>query len=243
MIKTLPDELKEILVKHSVPTYKWINITGFIKSGKTEFCTKLSKEVETLYFDFEKGTKQYLGNFVHIEDYKDFCTKFVILEKAIQEKLLSPKIIVLDPINALAESITRWYMKKEGITNLGDVPYGQGWSDTRDIMINIISKLFKLSELLVTVTHVKLNVLNEGRSNMSFLDMDLPGKTKQWIQATSDAHAIFSRATNEKDESYLNVSFDSSNPNEISFAGSRVKEFYNINNGNDFLNIILKKFY
>lgn len=240
MINIFKDLNLNIETIHTIPQYKWINITGFMKAGKTEFCINLANKLRTIYFDLERGTKPYIGTFIDVDNLTMFREKMSLITNNIEK--LKPQLIIIDPIDRLADMIAKWYLKDKNIDNLGDIPYGQGWATTRDILKNLINHCFTLVPLLITVTHVKLSILDESRNNVTFLDMDLPGKTKQYVQAVADGHAIFSRAENEKKENYLKITFDNSSPSILSFAGSRIKEFYSVKNAEDLHKIILNNF-
>ena len=225
---------------NKVPTYKWINITGSVKSGKTEFCVNLAQDLRTIYFDFEKGTKTYVGSFIDVNNLPDLRTKMNKIVKNIET--IKPDVIVLDPIDKLSDMITKWYCQDKGIAELSEMPYGSGWSDTRDILFNFITQCFKIAPLLITITHLKLASSEVTTNNITYLDMDLSGKTKRMVHDTADAHCIFKPEKNEAGEYVLGVSFDASSTSTFAFGGSRVKEFYNIKSVEGLKKEILNKF-
>ena len=225
---------------NTTPSYHWINVTGFTKSGKTEFLTNLSKELRIAHFDLEHGTDPYVGSFLKASSFSEFDSKLIWLSENIAT--IKPDIIAIDPLDKLVDMIAKSYMADKGIENLSEMPYGQGWSDTRDILQSRMNFMFTLAPLVITVTHVKLSILDENRKNITYLDMDLPGKTKAWVQTTADAHAIFMRDKDPEGESYLKVSVDLSSPTTISFGGCRVKSFYKIHLVEELIEEIKKKF-
>jgi hypothetical protein len=230
----------DIATINKEPSYKWINITGSVKSGKTEFCVNLSKELRTVYFDFEKGSKAYVGSFIDVDNLPDLRSKMVRVLENIEA--INPDVIVLDPIDKLANMISKWYCQDKGIEDLSEMPYGSGWSGTRDILFNFINTCFKIAPLLITVTHLKLASSDVTTKNVTYLDMDLPGKTKRMVHDTADAHCIFKPEKDDDGKHYLGVSFDASSTSSFGFGGSRVKDFYNIKTADDLMKQVLKKF-
>jgi len=225
---------------NAIPTYHWINITGFMKSGKTEFCTNLAQDLRVVHIDLESGTDPYVGSFLKASNYAEFKERATWLHRNIET--IRPDVIVIDPLDKLADMIAKDYMVEKNIENLSEMPYGQGWSDTRDRLSSIMYNMFRLAPLVLTITHVKLSILDDARKNITFLDMDLPGKTKAWVQSTADGHALFLREKDEEGNSFLKVTFDHSSPSVISFGGGRIKAFYEIENAEQFLEEIKKKF-
>lgn len=221
------------------PQWNWLNITGPTKSGKTEFCVNLMKDLKTLYFDFEQGTVAYPGQFITVDSMEEFREKFALAaEFAEKEK---PDLIVIDPLDAVEDMIVKDYMKQENITNLGDVPYGQGWADVRNKLQSVIQAMIRLPiSKLITVTHVKLQILDEKRGNVTFLDMNLTGKTKMFVQSKAEGHCIFKRIRNEEGESILAIDFDGTSPGELSFAGSRYKPFHEVNTPEELKQLIIQ---
>lgn len=219
------------------PTLKWINITGAVKTGKTEFCVNLAEKLRTVYVDLEYGTKAYKGSFIEASNFVELRQKMMWVEANLDK--IKPQVIVLDPIDKLADMITQYYLRENLIDNLGDVPFGKGWSDTRDILSNFINKCFEIAPLVITITHLKLSTSEVATSNITYLDMDLPGKTKSYVQNTVDSHIIFRRAVDDDGKPYLSVSVDPSSTNDLSFGGSRWKEMYDLKDSNDLMDFIL----
>jgi len=240
LINVFKDIEGDIAQIHDKPSYKWVNITGSVKSGKTEFCVELAKKLRTVYIDLEKGTKAYVGSFLEVDTLSDLRSKMALIGKNIE--IIKPDIIVLDPIDKLADMISKWYCNDKGIADLSEMPFGKGWGDTRDIMFNIINHCFSLAPLLITITHLKLSASEIATSNITYLDMDLPGKSKRMVQDTADVHAIFRRQNDEEGKSYLGATVDASSTSDLAFGGSRIKDFYAIKTAKELSNLILKSF-
>jgi len=234
MTKTNTDLFTERLA----PDWNWLNITGTTKSVKTEFCKRLKDKLNILYFDFEDGTISYPGKFITVHDMNEFRTKFALASEYAVENF--PDLVVLDPLDALEDMIIKDYMAEKNIENLGEIPYGQGWADIRNKLQSVILASLRLSPKLISITHIKLTILDESRKNISFLDMNLSGKTKAFVQKKADGHCIFKRIQNEESESVLDVSFDNSSPDELSFAGSRYKPFHEVKTPSELHNLIIK---
>lgn len=230
----------DIVTIHDKPSYKWINITGSVKSGKTEFCVSLAEKLRTVYFDLEKGTKAYIGSFLDVKNLTDLRLKTAEILKNLES--IKPDVIVVDPLDKLADMITEWYCDDKGIENLSEMPFGTGWSDTKDIMFNFINKCFQIAPLVITITHLKLSASEVATNNITYLDMDLPGKSKAMVQNVADVHAIFKRQKDTEGAPYLGVSVDASSTTDLAFGGSRIKDFYNITNANDLHELILQNF-
>lgn len=230
----------EMVQIHDKPSYKWINITGSVKAGKTEFCVSLASKLRTIYIDLEKGSKAYVGSFLEVGSLPDLRSNMAVISKNIAT--IKPDVIVLDPIDKLADMISKWYCNDMGIKDLSEMPFGKGWSDTRDIMFNIINHCFSLAPLLITVTHLKISASEVATNNITYLDMDLPGKSKRMVQDTADVHAIFKRQKDEEGSSYLGVTVDASSTTDLAFGGSRIKDFYQVTNAKELHELILKNF-
>ncbi len=240
MINVFENVEEGLVTQNAVPTYHWINITGFNKSGKTEFCHNLAQKLRVVHVDLEHGTDPYIGSFLKANNHAEFINQMKWVRDNLE--IIKPDILVIDPLDKLSDMISRAYMVEKNIDNLADMPYGQGWSDCRDRLENIMFGAFTVAPLVLTITHVKLSILDENRKNITYLDMDLPGKTKAWVQKTSDAHALFLREKDEEGNSFLRVTFDYSSPSVISFGGGRIKSFYEVETAEDFEKEILKKF-
>nr|MBC8526606.1 AAA family ATPase [Candidatus Cloacimonadota bacterium] len=221
------------------PGWNWLNITGPHKSGKTEFCVDLTKELKTFYFDFENGTVAYPGKFITIGSMAEFREKFAMASELAESE--TPDLVVLDPIDALEDMIVADYMKEQNIENLGEIPYGQGWADVRNKLQEVIQASMRLAaSKLITITHVKLQILGEKRGNITFLDMNLTGKTKMFVQTKADGHCIFKRVKNDNGDSILAVDFDGTSTDEMSFAGSRFKKFHEVTTPQELKELIIK---
>jgi len=229
-----------IVSDNPFPTYHWVNITGFTKCGKTKFIYDLAQELRIAHFDLEHGTDAYVGQFIKCNNFKEFRQKSAWLQQNLAT--IRPDVIVTDPLDVLADMIAKDYMKEKGIDSLSEMPYGQGWSDCRDILSNAIRFLQSLAPLVITITHLKVNIGGESRGNITYLDMDLPGQTKAWVQNTCDVHAVFVRAKNDEGGTYLKVMFENTATTEISFGGGRIPEFYDATTAELFKEQILNKF-
>ena len=196
------------------------------------------ERAKNILFRFEEGTIAYPGKFITVSSMKDFRTKFAMASELAETN--PPDLIVLDPIDALEDMIVQDYMSEQNIQNLGDIPYGQGWADVRNKLQAVIQALMRLSApKLITITHVKIQILDEKRGNVTFLDMNLTGKTKMFVQSKADGHCIFKRVKNDDGDSILAIDFDGTSPNEMSFAGSRFKKFHEITTPQDLKQLII----
>lgn len=242
MVRNIYASIEDVSVisDNPFPSYHWINITGFTKCGKTKFLYDLSQNLRVVHFDLEHGTDAYVGQFLKCNTFKEFREKSAWLQKNIDK--IKPDIIAIDPLDVLTDMIAKDYMTTKGIENLGEMPYGSGWADCRDILNNTIRFLQSLAPLIITVTHLKVNIGGESRGNITYLDMDLPGQTKAWVQNTCDVHAVFVRDKDDNGDPYLKVMFENTSTTEISFGGGRIPEFYEATTGEKFKQEILKKF-
>jgi len=234
-------EKPNVLQTNTRPTYHWVNFTGFNKSGKTSMLVNLSKKLRVVHLDLEHGTDTYEGEFLKCNSVDDVRKTYIFLRDNIDK--IKPDIIAIDPLDALEGFIVKEYMKEKGIENLSEMPYGQGYFDVRMKIQQMIELFLELTPLLITVTHVKPSLLSEDRKNITYLDMDLLGRTKAYIQNRCDAHALFQRGIDEETgESYLKISFENTRTQELAFGGSRYKEFYSVHTGEQLEKEILRKF-
>lgn len=206
---------------------RWLNIFGVGKCGKTTFAAQFMKEFRTLYFDTEEGTN-FIPDIktIKVGNLQDMRKAFTFCHKNLDK--LQPDIAVIDTLDVLYEMVAKDYCAKNGISNISDVPHGKGWHEVREIFSATIDSIRRLSPLLITITHVNLKALGDESESHSFVDLDLPGKLKTYVQNTADANIQLMRKRDDEGNSYLGINLDTSLPHQFAVTGSRVPELHDI---------------
>lgn len=198
---------------------------GASKIGKT-YSLGLLKDA--LIIDTEKGTRAIPGMKVEINDLSELMELIKELKKPENKGLY--KYIALDTL----DNVVRWIEKhicrtnltKDGVPykSIGDIPYGGGWSQTRDRTLEVIKTLADLTDHLLLIAHRDRRIVGENQIEVSIVGLDLPGKgLKNELVATVDATGHVYR--NEAGE--LRISFIRAEGKEELEAGSRIPHLEN----------------
>jgi hypothetical protein len=200
----------------------WLNLTGAVKTGKSEFCANLQKHARVAHVDLEDGTAALKGRFWKASNMQEFYEVYEKLKR--YKHKLNLDFLVIDPLDELNLMMMNDIAERQGVRYIGEIPMGRGWYLHRQEFKELINKLKALTRTLITVTHVKINSPEDG---FTHIDMDIPGKVKQFVQTNSDAHALFTRQTKDG-KSQLAVNFDTAAVQKYSFGGCRIKKMYDI---------------
>lgn len=103
---------------------KFILLGGPPKIGKTEFCAQSDK---ALILGTEVGTNAQSGAMVQpIQKYADFKIVLRQLEKPEAKERF--KTICVDTIGILYDLCERYICQQNGVSKIGDCPYGSGYA-------------------------------------------------------------------------------------------------------------------
>jgi hypothetical protein len=125
------------------------------------------------------------------------------------------EFIALDTIDLVIEWVEAFIMKKEGVTMIKDIPYGGGYSQVRERVMEIIDRLTRLNKKIILIGHRKKTSSSETDTNeFSVATLDISGKLKNFICADADAIGHVYR----DEQGTLMVSFK---PSDLVEAGAR----------------------
>lgn len=178
---------------------KYLIIFGLPKVGKT---TILSTLENNLILDMENGTTYVDALKVKINSLKDLNE----VCKAIKEANYPYKYITIDTITAVEEMAKplalNLYQKSPiysdkyaDVTDITNLPSGQGYSWLRSAVEMIIDKIAACAPNIIICGHVKDAALSEG-ATMNVKTLDLTGKISRILSAKSDAIGFVHRDEN-----------------------------------------------
>lgn len=178
---------------------KYLIIFGLPKVGKT---TILSTLENNLILDMENGTTYVDALKVKINSLKDLNE----VCKAIKEANYPYKYITIDTITAVEEMAKplalNLYQKSPiysdkyaDVTDVTNLPSGQGYSWLRTAVEMIIDKIAACAPNIIICGHVKDAALSEG-ATMNVKTLDLTGKISRILSAKSDAIGFVHRDEN-----------------------------------------------
>lgn len=178
---------------------KYLIIFGLPKVGKT---TILSTLENNLILDMENGTTYVDALKVKVNSLKDLNE----VCKAIKEANYPYKYITIDTITAVEEMAKplalNLYQKSPiysdkyaDVTDVTNLPSGQGYSWLRSAVEMIIDKIAACAPNIIICGHVKDAALSEG-ATMNVKTLDLTGKISRILSAKSDAIGFVHRDEN-----------------------------------------------
>jgi len=184
--------------RNETPKIKWIDISGYTKSGKTSTLVELAKHVKLLHVDCENGTKPYIGNFCHIT-----ANNLADLPRLLQEAKQHPDqfdhvICVIDPWTKLVSMIADGLLKSSGKDNLKDISQagvGNGWTLLYQKVIRLMERIWEVFPLVITVSHLRLDNNFTDSKAVKIVDLDLMGKIKNFHLRECDCFFVFTSDT------------------------------------------------
>jgi hypothetical protein len=216
-------ELKDPNVYHRTQKeMRWLNISGFNKCGKTDFAVSLMEKLRVVYLDLEEGTKRFLGPFLMASSLGELRDRYAFVRRNIQT--IRPQVIIVDPFDRLYDWVEREYLQQNGLTVLEWKNYGP----LRDKVAETLNAWKSLCPLLITITHLNLAAIGKNSNQITYLDMNVNGKVKSWVQDTVDANMLFKRKVDDDGTEYLSCTADDGGTTEMNFHGARIPELYNI---------------
>ena len=116
---------------------KFILLAGAPKIGKTEFCAQSDK---ALILATEIGTNAQSGvRALPIQKFADFKLVLRQLEKPEAKQMYST--ICIDTIGILYDLCEQFICQQNGVSKIGDIPYGGGYSQTSKEFENCLRKI------------------------------------------------------------------------------------------------------
>ncbi len=167
---------------------------GAPKIGKTTVLTQLEG---CLIIDTEQGTKYLSGLKVQAKGLPDMIA---IYQSLVAEGAPKYRYIAIDVIDKLVEwvdaDVVARHNAKETVkvANIGDIPYGAGWGQQRELVTKWLKAFQSVTEHLIIIGHQKRTVL-VGTESVEFdaSSLDLVGRLKNIVMSDADAIGHISR--------------------------------------------------
>lgn len=174
---------------------KYILLAGAPKIGKTTLCCQSEK---ALILATEIGTNAQGGAMVQpIQKYSDF--------KLVLRQLENPKAkerystISIDTIGILYDLCEQFICQQNGVTKLGDVPYGAAYSQLSKEFEASLRKITMMGYGLIMTCHLKESYDEDGR--LLSAKPDLNNRCLKIVNGLVDLIAVITQTWNEKGES------------------------------------------
>ena len=196
---------------------------GAAKVGKTKALEDLPN---CLIIDTEKGTRAISGMKVEVNSLSELMALMKELKK--DENKGVYQYVALDTIDNVVMWIERHIIstnpKADGTLpkSIADMPYGGGWSQTRDKTLDVIKALGELTDALIIIAHRDRKIIGESSVEVATTNLDLPGKLRNQLMAAVDATGYVYRKDGE-----LRVSFVREEGDDQIEAGSRIAHLTN----------------
>ena len=187
---------------------KLLTIFGQSKVGKT---TALAALDDCLIIDTEEGADLIEALKVRVNNLKEFNDMLMAILDS-EHKYTYVALDTLDNVVFWLEAAT---CKEHGVKQIGDIPFGGGYSEVRDKVMLYINRLKQICTHVIIVGHRKKTIIGTETVEVNTSSLDLSGKLKNFVMADSDAIGFVYR---DDESGELMISFESSNELE---AGSR----------------------
>lgn len=170
------------------------------KTGKTSLLAELENN---LIIDLENGTDYYDAMRVKITNVQELMD----LIKSIIAAGKPYKYITLDTLTklediALPYALTLYKQTPMGKSFVGnnilDLPNGGGYKYLRDAMTNLLNAIYKCSDRVILLGHLKTTNLEKDGKEVSAKELDLTGKIKSMVSADVDAIGLLYRGANNQ---------------------------------------------
>jgi hypothetical protein len=193
-------ELPKIKTKATLTDPGKLIIYSKPKTGKTSLLAELE---DNLIIDLENGTQYYDALKVSINSVQELMD----LIKAIIAAGRPYKYITLDTLTkledlALPYALTLYKQTPMGKsftgTNVLDLPNGAGYKYLRDAMTNLLNAIYKCSDRVILLGHLKSTNIEKNGKEVSARELDLTGKIKSMVSADVDAIGLLYRGENNQ---------------------------------------------
>lgn len=190
---------------------KMLVVFGQTKVGKT---TKLSQLPAGKYLvvDTEEGSDYLAINRIQVKGLADLAAVMQELRTNAAEYPFD--YIALDVLDTIVEWVTAAVHAEYGVKDTKDIPYGAGYSQIRDRVMQILKAYKSLGKKLIIVGHRKKTTGETDSPEFSASTLDISGKLKNFICADADAIGYCYRDENGN----LMISFT---PSDFVEAGAR----------------------
>lgn len=166
---------------------KYVLLSGAPKIGKTEFCTQAP---DALVLAFEIGTNARPGAMVQpVTKWSDF--KLILRQLEKQEVKDKFSTICIDTIGICYDLCEQFVCAQNGVTKIGDIPYGGGYSQLSKEFENSLRKITMLGYGLIMTSHLKETYDEEG--NLISAKPDLNNRCLKIVNGLVDIIAVITQ--------------------------------------------------
>lgn len=166
---------------------KYVLLAGCPKIGKTEFC---SQSPDALILATEIGTNARPGAMVQpITKWSEFKVVLRQMEKEDVKKKFST--ICIDTIGIAYDLCEQYICQQNGVTKIGDVPFGGGYSQLSKEFESSLRKITMLGYGLLMTCHLKESYDEEG--HLLSAKPDLNNRCLKVVNGLVDVIAIITQ--------------------------------------------------
>lgn len=190
-------ELQPSVINRSL-SGKTILLAGAPKIGKSEWCATSPR---TLIFDLENGYN------AHPNVYKVPITKWSDIKMYLQQlkkEELKEKFdnIAFDTISVAWDLCTQFICSQNGVSKIGEIPYGAGYKSRDDEFANTLRSFVMLDFGLILTCHVKETTIGtKDDVDIVALRPDLDKRCLPIVNSLVDVIGVIQQTWNENGES------------------------------------------
>ena len=162
---------------------KFILIFGESKCGKTSFAAQIPN---SLLLAFEKGYHALDGVMAQdVNRWSDF--KLILRQLDTPEAHEMYKCVIIDTAPIAYEECEQFICGQNGVTKIGDIPYGGGYSATKKEFESAFRKLSQMCYGIVFISHAEKRKITDSKNNeLEILSPDLPKRAAEVIEPMVD---------------------------------------------------------
>lgn len=194
-----------------------IFLYGKQKTGKTSFTAQFEN---ALHFFFEPSGTDYELYAVEPRTWDEFTGYIDALEKSEHEF----KTFVVDVVDLAYEMCSAYVCKKNGVTSLGEIPWGQGWTEAKTEFRNTMQRLAFLGGL-VCVSHAKEQKVESRKGDYDVICPTAANGCKETLSKWADLTAYYAVEAEDR-KLYItpSVEFEAGNRMESRFKDPKTGE-------------------
>lgn len=163
-------------------------IYGAYKTGKTTLATQMDG---ALLLAFERGYNALPGvRPIDVANWSEMRQIYRELKKPEVQNVY--KAVVVDTIDVAADKCKKYICQQNDIEELGDLPYGKGWSKFKDEFNEIFRGLTQLGYAVFFIGHDKEAKDNDG--NITNIRSALSNSTREVIAGMADIYGYAKQA-------------------------------------------------
>lgn len=159
-----------------------IYLFGVPKIGKTTF----ARDAEALILATEKGYSAISGAVVQpIERWSDM--KQVLRELKKEEVKKKFKMIAIDTLDNMASLCEKYICAQNGISSLGELPYGQGWNLYKKEFYDVFNSISMMGYSLLYISHNKeKEIKKQDNTSYNVICATASGSINEQVKSMAD---------------------------------------------------------